>query len=104
MKSVQVYLGKPQTQKLSVCDVQPGQQITLKQMILKNSDEVEQKVTVTVNTIDIMTIKVKPGETEIRDTFIVLNAGDKLLLQQEKENAVSVMINGVLDVVTNSSY
>ncbi|PGC18516.1 hypothetical protein COM08_15095 [Bacillus wiedmannii] len=93
MKSVQIYLGKPQTEKLVVCDVQQNQQVTVKQMILNNSLEAEQKVTLTLNTIDIMTVKVKPGDN-VRDTFIVLNSGDKLLIQQETENAVNVMING----------
>ncbi|MGR3778090.1 hypothetical protein ACT1UG_20660 [Bacillus paramycoides] len=47
----------------------------------------------TLNTIDIMTIKVKSGDN-MRDTFIMLNSGEKLLIQQETENAVNVMING----------
>ncbi|PGC57623.1 hypothetical protein DM800_21445 [Bacillus sp. AY18-3] len=93
MKSVQIYLGKPQTNKLVVCDVQQNQQVTVKQFIFNNSLETEQTVTLTLNTIDIMTVKVKPGDN-VRDTFIVLNSGDKLLIQQETENAVNVMING----------
>ncbi|TPV37902.1 hypothetical protein [Bacillus dicomae] len=98
MKSVQIYVGKPQIEKLVVCDVQTDQQITVRQIIFNNSLETEQKVTLTLNTIDIMTIKVKPGDN-VRDTFIVLNPGNKLLIQQETENAVNVMINGVLDPV-----
>ncbi len=98
MKSIQIYLGKPQTEKLVVCDVQQGQQVTVKQIIFNNSLESEQKVVLTLNTIDIMTIKVNPG-ANVHDTFIVLNAGDKLLIQQETENAVNVMINGTLDPV-----
>ncbi|HDR8155534.1 TPA: hypothetical protein QC057_004563 [Bacillus cereus] len=98
MKSVQIYLGKPQTNKLVVCDVQQGQQITVKQMIFNNSLETEQKVTLTLNTIDIMTVKVKPGDN-VRDTFIVLDPKDKLLIQQETENAVNVMINGTSEVI-----
>lgn len=98
MKSIQIYLGKPQIEKLAVCDVPQSQQITVKQMILNNSLETDQKVTLTINTIDIMTIKVKPGEN-VRDTFIVLNPSDKLLVQQETENAVNVMINGTTEPV-----
>lgn len=96
MKSVQIYLGKPQTNKLVVCDVQQNQQVTVKQFIFNNSLETEQTVTLTLNTIDIMTVKVKPGDN-VRDTFIVLNPGDKLLIQQETENAVNVMINGTTE-------
>ncbi|MCU4900793.1 hypothetical protein OB975_25405 [Bacillus cereus] len=99
MKSVQIYLGKPQTEKLVVCDVQQNQQVTVKQVILNNSLDTEQKVVLTLNTIDIMSIKVKPGDN-VRDTFIVLNSGDKLLIQQETENAVNVMINGVSESVS----
>lgn len=98
MKSVQIYLGKPQTEKLVVCDVQQGQQVTVKQMIFNNSLETEKKVVLTLNTVDIMTIKANPG-ANVHDTFIVLNAGDKLLIQQETENAVSVMINGISEPI-----
>ncbi|HDR7659279.1 TPA: hypothetical protein QCX68_004822 [Bacillus wiedmannii] len=102
MKSVQIYLGKPQTNKLVVCDVQQNQQVTVKQFIFNNSLETEQTVTLTLNTIDIMTVKVKPGDN-VRDTFIVLNSGDKLLIQQETENAVNVMINGTSEQVVSNS-
>ncbi|MGX5538138.1 hypothetical protein ACWKTJ_09455 [Bacillus wiedmannii] len=102
MKSVQIYLGKPQTNKLVVCDVQQNQQVTVKQFIFNNSLETEQTVTLTLNTIDIMTVKVKPGDN-VRDTFIVLNSGDKLLIQQETENAVNVMINGSSEQVLSNS-
>ncbi|HDR7659883.1 TPA: hypothetical protein QCX68_005476 [Bacillus wiedmannii] len=102
MKSVQIYLGKPQTNKLVVCDVQQNQQVTVKQFIFNNSLETEQTVTLTLNTIDIMTVKVKPGDN-VRDTFIVLNSGDKLLIQQETENAVNVMINGTSEQMASNS-
>ncbi|MFA2589990.1 hypothetical protein AB1I81_28195 [Bacillus mobilis] len=97
-KPIQIYLGKPQTDKLVVCDVLSNQQITVKQMIFNNSLETEQKLVLTINTIDIMTIKVKNGD-DVRDTFIVLNPGDRLLIQQETENAVNVMINGISELV-----
>ncbi|MGQ0516858.1 hypothetical protein ACT453_40765 [Bacillus sp. D-CC] len=76
-----------------------NQQITVKQFIFNNALENEQTVTLTLNTIDIMTVKVKPGDN-VRDTFIVLNSGDKLLIQQETENAVNVMINGTTESTT----
>ncbi|HDR7979686.1 TPA: hypothetical protein QC443_001482 [Bacillus cereus] len=96
MQSVQIYLGKPQTEKLVVCDVRLGQQVTVKQLMFNNTLETEQKVTLTVNTVDVMTTKIKSGD-DVRETFIVLNPGDRLLIKQETENAVSVMINGSLD-------
>ncbi|MGD2278319.1 hypothetical protein [Bacillus wiedmannii] len=98
VQPIQIYLGKPQKEKLVVCDVQQGKQITVKQLMFNNSLDTEQKVVITLNTIDIMTTKVKSGD-DVRDTFIVLNPGDKLLIQQETENAVNVMINGVSEQV-----
>ncbi|WP_255447001.1 hypothetical protein [Bacillus sp. AY18-3] len=79
--------------------MQQNQQITVKQFIFNNALENEQTVILTLNTIDIMTVKVKPGDN-VRDTFIVLNSGDKLLIQQETENAVNVMINGTTESTT----
>lgn len=98
MQSVQIYLGKPQKEKLVVCDVQPNQQVIVKQIICNNALETEQKVTLTLNTIDIMTVKIAPG-VNVSDTFIVLNSKDRLLIQQETENAVNVMINGTSELV-----
>ncbi|WP_305928080.1 hypothetical protein [Bacillus mycoides] len=95
---VQIYLGKPQTEKLPVYDVQPGQQVNVTQIIINNSLETDQKVIMTVNTIDILTMKAVPGDN-VRVLDIVLNPGDKLLLKQETENAVNVMVNGNLATV-----
>ncbi|PDY76959.1 hypothetical protein [Bacillus cereus] len=98
MKPVQVYLGVPQKNVLTVHEVQPGQQLTIKQIIFSNAEETDSKITVTVNTTDIMkNVTIKGGETKILDLAIVLNQGDRLHLQQEKINAINVMINGVVD-------
>lgn len=98
MKPVQIYLGAPQTQKLPVYESQQGQQTTIKQMILSNTTEVDSKITVTINTIDIMKdLIVKVGETKVIDLSIVLNSADRLSLQQEKANAINAMISGVLE-------
>lgn len=104
MQQVQIYLGVPQTNKLQVYRVQQGQQVTIKQMVFRNSEETDVNVTVTINTIDVMTIPVKGGSTEFRDTFIVLNQNDTLLLQQNKENAVSATVSGTLEQIQVPVY
>ncbi|MCC2429863.1 hypothetical protein LKL81_21855 [Bacillus paranthracis] len=102
MQSVQVYLGVPQQNTLPVYEGQQGQQLTITQMIFTNTDETDAKLTVTVNTIDIMkNYVVKTGETKIVDVSLVLNPKDRLFLQQEKINAINVMINGRIEPVTN---
>lgn len=96
MKPVQIYLGAPQTSKLPVYDVKPGQQVTIKQMIFTNTDAADAKITVTINTVDIMKdYVVKAGETQLISTDIVLNENNTLSLQQEKPNAINAMISGV---------
>ncbi|UPL43258.1 hypothetical protein MU858_21315 [Bacillus sp. PGP15] len=96
MKPVQIYLGAPQTSKLPVYDVKPGQQVTVKQMIFTNTDATDAKITVTINTVDIMKdYVVKAGETQLISTNIVLNENNSLSLQQEKQNAINTMISGV---------
>ncbi|WP_242305804.1 hypothetical protein [Bacillus cereus group sp. BfR-BA-01451] len=104
MKPVQIYLGVPQTDKLQVYDVKPGKQVTIKQMILTNTDVEAAKLTVTVNTIDIMKgIVVNSGETKFLDLTVVLNENNTLSLQQEKTNAINVMISGTEESTTVSS-
>ncbi|PFI53848.1 hypothetical protein COI76_14365 [Bacillus cereus] len=100
-QDVQIYIGKPQTTKLPVYDVPEGQnkQVTIKQIIFNNAEETPQKVTVTVNTIDVMVATVDNG-ADVRNTFIVLKPGDKLSLKQEKENAVNVMICGTFEQIS----
>ncbi|GAB6742221.1 hypothetical protein bcgnr5412_54830 [Bacillus cereus] len=98
MKPVQMYLGSPQQAKLPVYEVQSNQQATVKQIVLSNTVTTDSKITVTVNTIDIMKdLIVTAGETRIIDTTIVLNQNDRLSLEQEKLNAINVMINGVIE-------
>ncbi len=106
MRPVQIYLGVPQTDKLQVYDVKPGKQVTIKQMILTNTDAEAAKLTVTVNTIDIMKgIVVNPGETKFLDLTVVLNENNTLSLQQEKTNAINVMISGTEEsTIVSSNY
>jgi hypothetical protein len=92
-QSLQVYLGVPKTSIMQVFRAQQ-QRVVIKQIIFRNSDEVDTKVTVTINTIDVMTVTIKGGETEMRDTFIVLNPNETLSLQQDKANAATVTICG----------
>ncbi|GAB6483371.1 hypothetical protein bcgnr5371_57500 [Bacillus cereus] len=100
MRPVQIYLGVPQTTKLPVYECQPTQQTTIKQMIFSNTNETDAKITVTVNTVDIMKdYIVKAGETKFIDVAIVLNPKDRLCLQQEKVNAINVMVNGTWEPV-----
>ncbi|PFW50065.1 hypothetical protein COL13_27415, partial [Bacillus cereus] len=62
--------------------------------------EVDSKITVTINTIDIMKdLVVKVGETRVIDLSIVLNSTDRLSLQQDKANAINVMINGLSELI-----
>lgn len=95
MSKEQIYLGKPQTYPIEVCTVKSGQKIAITQLIFNNSiaTETEQKVTLTINTIDIMTITTK-GTADVHDVNIVLKPGDRLLVKQQTEGAVNVMING----------
>lgn len=98
MKQIQIYLGVPQTVKLPVYEGKPNEPTLIKQMICSNTDTTDSKITVTINTIDIMKdIIIKAGETRIMDLSIVLNPGDRLSLQQEKQNAINVMINGSVE-------
>ncbi|HFK1433335.1 TPA: hypothetical protein ACGXNJ_003411 [Bacillus cereus] len=100
MKPVQIYLGVPQKNVLTVFECQQGQQVTTKQIILSNGELTDSKITVTVNTTDIMKdLVLKGGETKIIDVAIVLNSGDRLHLQQEKVNAINVMITGTSEAV-----
>ncbi len=69
-------------------------------MILSNTVTNNAKITITVNTID--TIKdfiVKFGETKIFDVFIVLEPNNVSSIQQEKMNAINVMINCTLETI-----
>ncbi|HDR4709719.1 TPA: hypothetical protein QCQ87_004841 [Bacillus paranthracis] len=101
MNNEQIYLGKPQTNPIEVCTVQKGQKVTVTQIILNNSAETEQEVTLTINTIDVMTLTAK-GKADFQNTSIVLKQGDRLLLKQQTEGAVNVMINGTLEIVPPS--
>ncbi|TFF43674.1 hypothetical protein EQ803_27560 [Bacillus thuringiensis] len=100
MKPVQMYLGVPQQTKIPVYEVQSNQQSTVKQVILTNTDSEDAKITITVNTVDIMkNLVVSAGETKLLNIEIVLNQNDRLLLQQEKTNAINVIISGVTETL-----
>ncbi|HHB2941863.1 TPA: hypothetical protein ACORAS_004750 [Bacillus cereus] len=100
IKPTQMYLGVPQQTKIPVYEVQSNQQSTVKQVILTNTDSEDAKITITVNTVDIMkNLVVAAGETKLLKIEIVLNQNDRLLLQQEKENAINVIISGVTETL-----
>lgn len=99
-QAIQVYLGVPQTDKLPIFDVKTGNQVTIKQLIFTNTSTEEAKITMTINTIDIIKDFVVPANTtKFIDAAIVLNQNDRLSLQQEKTNAINAMINGVYESV-----
>lgn len=96
VQPIQIYLGVPKTSAFQVYSVKPQKQVTIKQMILTNTDAEDSKITVTVNTIDIMKdLIVKSGETRFIDLNVVLNESNTLSLQQEKTNAINVVVSGV---------
>lgn len=98
MRPVKVYLGVPQTEKLPVYVVKQEQQLTIRQMLFTNTSATDAKITITVNTIDIMKdLVISAGETRVIDTSIVLDPSDTLFLRQEKENAINVTISGTLE-------
>ncbi|PFC88563.1 hypothetical protein CN272_11360 [Bacillus anthracis] len=101
MQPIQIYLGVPQTAKLPVYEVIPGNKTTIKQLIFTNTDTVaDSKITITVNTTDIMKdYVVKAGDTKIIDANIILDSSNTLVLQQEKTNAINVMINGITEPI-----
>ncbi|WP_242250696.1 hypothetical protein [Bacillus cereus group sp. BfR-BA-01379] len=67
-------------------------------MIFTNTKESDAKLTITVNTIDIMkNYIVKAGETRFLDTSVVLDPNDAFSVQQETENAINVSISGILE-------
>lgn len=69
-------------------------------MIFTNTKESDAKLTITVNTIDIMkNYIVKAGETRFLDTSVVLDPNDTFSVQQETENAINVSISGILEQV-----
>ncbi|HFK1791377.1 TPA: hypothetical protein ACGXGE_004180 [Bacillus pacificus] len=102
-QSIKIYVGVPQTSKLPVFEAKQGNRVTATKMILTNTTETDAKLTVTLNTIDIMkNITVLGGETKFLDIAIVMDPNDKLFLQQEKENAINVTIGGTLEIASNT--
>ncbi|MED3036995.1 hypothetical protein CBR56_28925 [Bacillus thuringiensis] len=95
-ESTKIYMGVPQTSKLPVYEARQGAKVTATKMILTNtSDATDAKLTVTVNTMDVMkNLVVKAGETQILDVLIVLEPNDVLSLQQDVLNAINVTVCG----------
>lgn len=95
---VKMFLGVPQTSKIQVYKVDAGMRATIKQMVFTNTEDVDAKVTITVNTIDVIKNKLIPaGTTEVMNSFIVLEQTDTLSISQEKENAINATISGILE-------
>ena len=89
------FLGAPQTDKIQVYKVSNGRSGVLTQAIFSNTTEEDARLTLTVNTIDVMkNYKVPAGETEVINLYIVLDDGDAISLQQDTANAVNVTLNG----------
>ncbi|MED3036010.1 hypothetical protein CBR56_25115 [Bacillus thuringiensis] len=95
-ESTKIYMGVPQTSKLPVYEARQGSKVTATKMILTNTnDTTDAKLTVTVNTMDVMkNLVVKAGETQILDVLIVLEPNDVLSLQQDVLNAINVTVCG----------
>jgi len=92
-----LFLGVPQTSKIQVYAVAQSRSVIVTQAILTNTSEVDTALNLTVNTTDVMRdFKVASGETKIIDLYIVLNEGDTVSLQQDKENAINITLNGAV--------
>jgi flagellar motor switch protein FliM len=106
VESTKIYMGVPKTAPIPVYDTKQGTRVTATKMILTNTDEVkEAKLTVTVNTLDVMkNLKVGAGETKILDVLIPLESGDVLSLQQDVLNAINVTIGGTKEQVQVIPY
>lgn len=66
-----------------------------KEDIFTNTGAEDAKLTLTVNTIDVMkNYVVAAGTTEALDLYVVLEEGDAISLQQDTENAINVTLNG----------
>lgn len=99
-QSIKIYLGAPQTEKIPVLKVDERQRVTATKMIFTNTEDTDAKLTITVNTIDVMkNFVVKAGETKFLDVSIVLDPKDTLLIKQERENAINVNISGVSEII-----
>lgn len=90
-----MFLGVPQTDKIQVFKVSAGRKGVMTQAILSNTAEEDAKLTITLNTIDIMKdYVVAAGKTEIIDLYVVLDEDDSVSLQQDTHNAINVTLNG----------
>ncbi|MHA4291140.1 hypothetical protein ACX16Y_28200 [Bacillus cereus] len=98
MSAERMYLGTPQTNKLQVYQATGGRKAKVTQIILSNTESTEAKITLTLNTIDIMKdYVVDGGKTVFLDVLIPLKENDSLALQQEKVNAINATICGEVE-------
>lgn len=89
------YLGTPQTTKMVVHTVGQGRNAVITQGVFTNTTAKEAKLTLTVNTIDIMhNLTIGAGETKVLELGIVLESEDTVSLQQDVANAINVTLNG----------
>lgn len=95
MRPVRMFLGVPQVDKIQVYKVSEGRRAIITQAILTNTEKEDAKLTMTINTIDVMRdYVVGAGESKVIDLFIVLNETDTVSLKQETANAINVALNG----------
>lgn len=94
-RPTRIFLGVPQTDKIQVYKVGQGRQVLLRRAILTNTSTEDARITLTVNTIDILKDFVVPaGETKSLELDIVLYEGDTVNLQQDTASAINVALNG----------
>lgn len=91
------YLGAPQTDKIQVYQVGTGRSASITQAIVTNTTDTDAKLTLTVNTVDVLrNYNIAAGQSEMLDIFVVLKDGDTVSLQQDTTNALNVTLNGAV--------
>ncbi|MGH0635186.1 hypothetical protein [Bacillus pacificus] len=97
MLDIRMYLGTPQTTLLPVYKAPSGRNAIVKRFLFTNLLSEGAKVTVTVNTVDVIKdLELAAKETKIIDFDIPLEGDETLSLRQDKENGINVTISGVL--------
>lgn len=98
MQPIRMYLGTPQTSKLQVFNIPAKRRAVMKEIVLTNTENEDVKITLTINTVDVIKDYIVPAsKTEFIHLSSVLNQNDAVYLQQDKLNAVNVMISGELE-------
>ncbi len=91
------YLGSPQQDKIQVYQVPTGRGASITQAIITNTTDAEAKLTLTVNTVDVLrNYTIAAGQSEVLNIFVVLKDGDTVSLQQDTANALNVTLNGAV--------